>query len=151
LSSGETTGAAQARDVGLRNALEQSRLGAAQQFIASGPTFYNLSSQRLKDQQNMLNNYLAASTPNTTGGFTTTPTANAGFQYVNPNAGFQGAQNAANIYGTMADIYKTGTQYALGSQGQSGASTFAQIAGGAGNILSPFMSAFKSYSLGGAV
>jgi len=151
LSSGETTGAAQARDIGLRNALEQSRLGAAQQFIASGPTFYNLSSQRLKDQQNMLNNYLAASTPSTTGGFTTTPTANAGYQYVNPNAGFQGAQNASNIYGTMADIYKTGTQYALGSQKQSGASTFAQIAGGAGNILSPFMSAFKSYSLGGAV
>ena len=151
LGSGETMSAALARDVSLRNALDQSRLGAAQQFAASGPNVYNLSSQRLGQQQGLLNNYLAASAPQGSAGFTSTPTATSGYQYVNPNAGFQGAQNASNIYGTMGDIYKTGTQYALGSQGQSGASTFAQIAGGAGNILSPFMSAFKSYSLGGAV
>jgi hypothetical protein len=51
----------------------------------------------------------------------------------------------------MADIYRTGTQYALGSQGQSGASTFAQYAGGVGNLLSPVMGAFTSYNLGGAL
>jgi hypothetical protein len=154
LSSGETTGAALARDVSLRNALDQSRLGAAQQFAAAGPSVYNLSSQRLGQQQNLLNNYLAASAPQGTAGFATSPTETAGYQYVNPNAGFQGAQNAASIYNTLAnltsDTYRT---YVSGlsaqQQKQSGASTFAQIAGGIGNILSPVSSLFKSYSLGG--
>ena len=151
LSSGETTGAALARDTSLRNALEQSRLGAAQQFAASGPSMYNLSSQRLGQQQNLLNNYLAASAPQGTAGFATSPTATAGYQYVNPNAGFQGAQNAASIYNTLAnftaDNYRT---YVSGlSAQQPASSTFAQIAGGIGNIVSPFASAFKSYSLGG--
>ena len=154
LSSGETTGAALARDVSLRNALDQSRLGAAQQFAASGPSVYNLSSQRLGQQQNLLNNYLAASAPQNTTAFQTSPTATAGYQYVNPNAGFQGAQNAASIYNTLAnyssDAYRT---YVSGlsaqQQGQSGASQFAQIAGGIGNIFSPISGAFKSYSLGG--
>jgi len=154
LSSGETTGAALARDTSLRNALDQSRLGAAQQFAASGPSMYNLSSQRLGQQQNLLNNYLAASAPQGTAGFATSPTATAGYQYVNPNAGFQGAQNAASIYNTLAnyssDAYRT---YVSGlsaqQQGQSGASQFAQIAGGIGNIFSPISNAFKSYSLGG--
>jgi len=151
LSSGETTGAALARDTSLRNALDQSRLGAAQQFAASGPTMYNLSSQRLGQQQNLLNNYLAASAPQGTAGFATSPTATAGYQYVNPNAGFQGAQNAASIYNTLAnftaDNYRT---YVSGlSAQQPASSTFAQIAGGIGNIVSPFASAFKSYSLGG--
>jgi hypothetical protein len=153
LASGESVGAALARDTGLRNALDQSRLGAAQQFFASGPTFYNLSSQRLAQQQNLLNSYLAASSPDGTADFTATPTANAGYQYVNPNAALQSAQNASNIYGTMADIYKTGTQYALGTQrpGQTGTEQFAQIAGGIGSLLSPVTSAFTSYNLGGAL
>ena len=38
LSSGETTGAALARDVQLREALQQSRLGAGGQFLTSGQT-----------------------------------------------------------------------------------------------------------------
>jgi len=151
LSSGETTGAALARDASLRNALEQSRLGAAQQFAASGPSVYNLSSQRLGQQQNLLNNYLAASAPQGTAGFATSPTANAGYQYVNPNAGFQGAQNAASLYNTLAnygsDTYRT---YVGGlSSQQPASSTFAQVAGGIGSLLSPVSSAFKSYNLGG--
>jgi hypothetical protein len=151
LSSGESVGAALARDTGLRNALDQNRLGAAQQFLASGPTVYNLANQRYAQQLDILGKLSTAATPQGTAGFTATPTATAGYQYVNPNAALQSAQNASNIFGTMADIYKTGTQYALGSQGQSGASTFAQYAGGVGNLLSPIMGAFKSYSLGGAV
>ena len=156
LSSGESTGAALARDTSLRNALDQSRLGAAQQFAASGPSVYNLSSQRLGQQQNLLNNYLAASAPQGSTAFAATPTATAGYQYVNPSAGFQGAQNAASIYNTLAnygsDTYRTYMSglTANAAQGQSGASQFAQIAGGVGNIFSPISSAFKSYTLGGA-
>jgi hypothetical protein len=51
----------------------------------------------------MLNNYLTASQPQQTGGFQATSSAANPYGYVNPNAGFQGAQNAANIYNTMTD------------------------------------------------
>lgn len=137
LGSGETTGAATARDLGLRNALDQSRLGAAQGFIAGGPTMYNLASQRLGTQQGMLNNYLAASQPQQTGGFQATPSASNPYAYVNPNAGFMGAQNAASIYNTLADYQaKTYGAYtgAVASQ-PSGAQQFGAIASGIGSLI----------------
>jgi len=136
LGSGETTGAATARDLGLRNALEQSRLGAAQGFIAGGPTMYNLASQRLGSQQGMLNNYLAASQPQQTGGFQATPSAANPYAYVNPNAGFVGAQNAASIYNTLADYASStyGAQVGAISRQQSGAQQFADIAGGVASL-----------------
>jgi uncharacterized protein YdbL (DUF1318 family) len=139
LGSGETTGAAAARDLGLRNALDQSRLGAAQGFIASGPTMYNLASQRLGTQQGMLNNYLAASQPLQTGQFQGASSAANPYGYVNPNAGFIGAQNAADIYKTLAS-YQAQTYGAnvgaIASQ-PSGAQQFGQIATGIGNLLGP--------------
>ncbi|NDC49711.1 MAG: hypothetical protein EBZ61_11655, partial [Micrococcales bacterium] len=46
LASGETTGAAQARDLALRDALTQQRLGAAAGFIAGGPSIANLAQAR---------------------------------------------------------------------------------------------------------
>jgi len=138
LGSGETTGAATARDLGLRNALEQSRLGAAQGFIASGPTMYNLSSQRLGTQQGLLNNYLAASQPQATGGFQATPSAANPYAYVNPNAGFTGAQNAASIYNTLADYQGStyGAQVGALSRAETGSQAFGNIASGLGNLFS---------------
>ena len=137
LASGQSMSDAIARDVGLRNALTQSRLGAAQGFIASGPTLYNLASQRLGTQQAMLNNYLAASAPQATGGFQATPSAANPYAYVNPNAGFIGAQNAASIYNTLAD-YQAKTYGAnvgaLASQ-PSGAQQFGAIASGIGSLI----------------
>jgi DNA uptake protein ComE-like DNA-binding protein len=140
LGSGETTGAAAARDVALRQGLQQQRLGAAAEFMASGPTAYNLASQRLGQQQGLLQNYLAASTPQSTGQFQATPTAMTPYAYVNPQAGFAGAQNAANIYNTLADY--TAQTYganvgAIASQ-PTFAQQFGQIATGVGNLLSPF-------------
>ena len=137
LGSGETTGAATARDLGLRNALEQSRLGAAQGFISSGPTMYNLASQRLGTQQNMLNNYLAASQPQQTGQFQGISSAANPYGYVNPNAGFVGAQNAASIYNTLADYASQtyGAQVGAISRQPSGAEQFGQIATGLGNLI----------------
>jgi len=133
LASGQSMSDAMARDVGLRNALTQSRLGAAQGFIASGPTMYNLASQRLGQQQNILNNYLAASAPQSTGGFQATPSAANPYAYVNPNAGFIGAQNAAGIYNTLADLQASqyGSQVgAIASSYRSPGQEFASIAGG---------------------
>jgi len=138
LGSGETTGAATARDLGLRNALEQSRLGAAQGFVASGPTMYNLASQRLGTQQGLLNNYLAASAPQATGGFQATASAANPYAYVNPNAGFIGAQNAASIYNTLADYQGStyGAQVGALSRAETGSQAFGNIASGLGNLFS---------------
>jgi hypothetical protein len=129
---------AMARDVGLRNALTQSRLGAAQGFIASGPTLYNLASQRLGQQQNILNNYLAASAPQATGGFQATPSAANPYAYVNPNAGFVGAQNAASIYNTLADYASQtyGAQVGALSRQETGSQAFGNIASGLGSLFS---------------
>jgi hypothetical protein len=137
LASGQSMSDAIARDVGLRNALTQSRLGAAQGFIASGPTLYNLASQRLGTQQGLLNNYLAASAPQGTGGFQATPSAANPYAYVNPNAGFIGAQNAADImrtqYNYAQGVY--GSQVgALASQ-PSGAQQLGAIASGIGSLI----------------
>jgi len=149
LGSGETTGAATARDLGLRNALEQSRLGAAQGFIASGPTMYNLASQRLGTQQGMLNNYLAASQPLQTGQFQGASSAANPYGYVNPNAGFAGAQNAASIYNTLADYQAqtygaqvSGIANSYRSPGQEFASIAGGISGFSGLFGSPGSNAF---------
>jgi hypothetical protein len=98
---------------------------------------YNLASQRLGQQQNILNNYLAASAPQATGGFQTTPSAANPYAYVNPNAGFIGAQNAASIYNTLADYTAQtyGAQVgALASQ-PSGAQQFGAIMSGVGSLI----------------
>jgi len=131
LASGETTGAATARDIALRNALEQSRLGAAQNFVASGPTMYNLASQRLGTQQNLLNSYLAASQPQTTGTFQGTPSTTNAYNFVNPNAGLTSAQTAASTYGNILD-------YAARTYG---AYTSAQASTNAANSLPQYLNA----------
>jgi hypothetical protein len=142
LGSGETTGAATARDIGLRNALEQSRLGAAQGFIASGPTMYNMASQRLGQQQGLLSNYLAASQPQQTGGFQATPSAANPYAYVNPNAGFIGAQNAASIYNTLADYQASTYGAKVGAEASMYRSPFQNFASAAGGVSSLFSAAF---------
>jgi hypothetical protein len=140
LASGQSMSDAAARDVGLRNALTQSRLGAAQGFIASGPTMYNLASQRLGTQQGLLNNYLAASAPQGTGGFQATPSAANPYAYVNPNAGFVGAQNAASIYNTLADYASQtyGAQVGAISRQPNGFQNFATLAGGVADLGKSF-------------
>jgi len=85
----------------------------------------------------MLNNYLAASAPQSSGGFQGTPSAASPYSYVNPNAGFMGAQNAAGIYNTLADYASQtyGAQVGAISRQPSGAEQFGQIATGLGNLI----------------
>jgi hypothetical protein len=85
----------------------------------------------------MLNNYLAASQPQQTGQFQAGSSAANPYGYVNPNAGFMGAQNATGIYNTLADY--TANTYgaysrAVASQ-PSGAEQFGQIATGLSNLI----------------
>jgi len=148
LSSGQTVSDALARDVALRNSLQQSRLGAAADFTSGGPTAYNLANQRAAQQQGVLSNYLAASRPAQTGGFQATPSANIPYAYVNQMAGFQGAQTAANVYNTLANYQAQtyGAQVGAISRQQSGAQQAASILGGisgfAGLFGAPGSSAF---------
>jgi len=60
LGSGETTGAAKARDLLLREGVQQNRLGAASGFIAGGPSIYNLANQRTAQQQGAMQGYIQA-------------------------------------------------------------------------------------------
>lgn len=60
LGSGETTGAAKARDLLLREGIQQNRLGAASGFIAGGPSIYNLANQRVGQQQGAMQGYIQA-------------------------------------------------------------------------------------------
>ena len=144
LGSGETTGAALARDLGLRNALEQSRLGAAAGFVAGGPNIYNLASQRLGQQQATIGQYLAAAQPQQTPGFQATPSQFNPYAYVNPQAGFQGAQNAAQIYNTLANYQAQtyGDYTRANATLQASRPTFAQQFGAIASGISGFMPSF---------
>jgi hypothetical protein len=132
LSSGQTVTDALARDVGLRNALQQSRLGAAAEFAAAGPSAYNMANQRAAQQQALLQQYVGAATQQATSGFQATPSQFNPYAYVNPNAGFIGAQNAAQIYNTLAD-YQAQT---YGAQTSAIASSYRSPFQNAGSLLS---------------
>jgi hypothetical protein len=141
LSSGQTMSDALARDVALRNSLQQSRLGAAADFLTSGPTAYNLANQRAMQQQGVLQGYLAASQPGQTGQFQGTPSPSTPYAYTNPMAGFQGAANAANIYKTLTD-YQAQT-YGDYTRAIASQPTFAQQFGAIASGISGFIPSFS--------
>ena len=135
LGSGETTGAATARDLALREGLQQNRLGAASNFIAGGPSLYNLAGQRLAQQNAAFQGYIQANQA-MPGQFQTGPAANQFYQTTNPAIPVQLASNAANIYNTMSDYQANtyGAQVGAISRQQSGAQKFADIAGGIASL-----------------
>jgi len=137
LGSGETTGAAAGRDLALRDSLQQNRLGAAAGFIAGGPSLYNLSSQRLGQQNAAFQGYIQANQA-MPGQFQTGPAANQFYQTTNPAIPTQLAGNAANIYNTMSDY----TARTYGARTAAQAATyrsfgqeFGAIAGGVGALM----------------
>lgn len=138
LGSGETTGAATARDLALREGLQQNRLGAASSFIAGGPSLYNLAGQRLAQQNASFQNYINANQamPNQ---FQTGPATNQFYQTTNPAIPVQLAGNASSIYNTMSDYQAQtyGAQVGAIASQPSGAQQFAQIAGGISSLFSP--------------
>lgn len=151
LSSGQTTGDALQRDIALRDALLQTRLGSASGFLASGPSIYNLSNARTAQQNAAFQNYAQANQA-LPGNFGQGASTAANFyQTTNPNAPLELQQAAVSLYngllGYQASTY--GNMLQAQNQQPTGASQFAQIAGGIGNLASPISSAFKSYTLGG--
>ena len=138
LGSGQTRGDSAARDLALRQSLNLSRLGAANEFLAGGANPYNIANQYVSNQRNAFNNYIAANLGASVG-FTPTTNQNNPFMFVDPNAGLQGAQTSASIYNTMqnatASMY--GSQVgAIANSYQSPASAFGAVAQGLGNLFS---------------
>lgn len=68
LSSGQTTGDALARDVQLRNALQQSKLGAGGQFLSSGQTMSDALRGDIAFRDALLQNRLGAASGFVAGG-----------------------------------------------------------------------------------
>jgi hypothetical protein len=140
LASGETTGAAAARDLALREALQQQRLGAAAGFIAGGPSIANLAQARTQQQQQAFQNYVAANLPGATGFQQAPSTAQPFFQVASQEIPVALTSEFNKLYGSQAS-YLANT-YGAYTQAQASRPTFAQqfgqIATGIGNILSPF-------------
>ena len=140
LGSGETTGAAQARDLALRDALTQQRLGAAAGFIAGGPSIANLAQARTQQQQAAFQNYIQATQP-LPGQFGQAPSTAQNFWQVAEQAipvALTGEFN--KLYGSQADYaaktYGARTA-AIASTYTSPFQAFGQVAGGIGSLLSP--------------
>ena len=136
LASGETTGAAAARDLALREGLTQQRLGAASGFLAGGPSLANLAQQRLGQQNLAAQQYIQANQA-LPGQFQTGGLPQQFYQTTSPEIPVQLASNAANIYGSMADYQAStyGAQVGAIARQPSGAETFGQIATGLSNLI----------------
>ena len=148
LASGETTGAAQARDVALRDALRQQRLGAAAGFIAGGPSIANLAQARTAQQQGAFQNYIQATQP-LPGQFGQAPsTAQPFFQVAQQDIPVALTNAFNQLYRSQADYGAStyGAQVGAISRQPSFGQEFASIAGGlsgfAGLFGAPGSSAF---------
>ena len=137
LASGETTGAAQARDVALRDALRQQRLGAAAGFIAGGPSIANLAQARTAQQQAAFQNYIQATQP-LPGQFGQAPsTAQPFFQVAQQEIPVQLTNAFNQLYSSQAGYQANtyGAQVGAISRQPSGAQIFGEIAGGLSNLI----------------
>jgi hypothetical protein len=144
LASGETTGAAQARDLALRDALNQQRLGAAAGFIAGGPSIANLAQARTAQQQGAFQNYIQATQP-LPGQFGQAPsTAQPFFQIAEQAIPVALTGEFNKLYGSqasyLADTYGARTR-AQAATYTSPSQAFGNIASGLGNLFS-FSKAF---------
>jgi hypothetical protein len=136
LSSGQTTGDALQRDLALRDALLQSRLGAAAGFVASGPSIYNLSNARTGQQNTAFQNYIQAnqSLPGNFGQGAST--ASNFYQTTNPDAGVNLSNISASLYNTLANYQSSnyGNYIKAVSSQPNGFQNFATLAGGISDL-----------------
>ena len=138
LGSGETTGAAAGRDLALRQGLEQNRLGAASNFIAGGPSIYNLANQRTGQQQSAMQQYIQANQA-LPGQFGQAPSTASPFYSAVDQQIPVALTNAFNsLYRSQADYGAStyGAQVGALSRAETGSQAFGNIASGLGNIFS---------------
>ena len=136
LGSGLSSGDALKADIAFRDALQQNRLGAAANFIGGGPSIANLAGARTAQQQGAMQQYIQANQA-LPGGFNQQPSTAANFyQAVDQQIPVQLTNAFNQLYRSQADYGAStyGAQVGAISRQQSGASQFAQIAGGISNI-----------------
>jgi hypothetical protein len=103
LGSGETSGAARARDLLLREGIQQNRLGAAAGFIAGGPSIGNLAQARTAQQQGAMQGYIQANQA-LPGGFNQQPSTAANFfQAVDQNIPVALTSEFNKLYNTQSN------------------------------------------------
>jgi hypothetical protein len=131
LGSGETSGAAKARDLLLREGIQQNRLGAAAGFIAGGPSIGNLAQARTAQQQGAMQGYIQANQA-LPGGFNQQPsTASPFFQAVDQQIPVQ-LTNAFN------ELYRSQSNYLASTYG---AQVSAQASQNNANSLPAYLNA----------
>jgi len=136
LGSGETTGAAAARDLALRDSLQQGRLGAAANFIGGGPSLYNLGQARTAAQQSQFQNYINANQANP-GQFNQAPTTAANFYQTTQPSTAVDLTNAFNsLYSSQANYASStyGNYIGAVSRQPNGFQNFATLAGGISDL-----------------
>jgi hypothetical protein len=110
LGSGETSGAARARDLLLREGIQQNRLGAAAGFIAGGPSIGNLAQARTAQQQGAMQGYIQAN-QSLPGGFNQqASTASNFYQTVDPSI-------PVNLTSEFNKLYNTQSNYLASTYG----------------------------------
>jgi hypothetical protein len=141
LGSGETTGAAQARDLALRDALTQQRLGAAAGFIAGGPSIGNLAQARTQQQQGAFQNFIQATQP-LPGQFAQAPsTFQPFFQVADQQIPVALTSEFNKLYGSQAS-YQAQT-YGDYTRAKASQPTFAQQFGAVASGISGFIPSFS--------
>jgi len=137
LGSGETSGAARARDLLLREGIQQNRLGAASGFIAGGPSIYNLANQRTAQQQGAMQGYIQAN-QSLPGGFNQQPsTASPFFQAVDQSI-------PVALTGEFNKLYNTQSNYLANTYGaQVDALSRVAVANSLPNYISAGADVFK--------
>jgi hypothetical protein len=139
LSSGQSVTDALRRDKAFREAATLNRLGAAADFTASGATMYNMANRRAAEQSGALAALAAGSGTTTTGTFGGGQTANIPYMYVDPMAGFRGAQNATALYGSEADyLARTYGAYVQAQATTNAANSTPQYLNAASNLVTSF-------------
>jgi len=118
LGSGETSGAARARDLLLREGIQQNRLGAAAGFIAGGPSIGNLAQARTAQQQNAMQGYIQANQA-MPGGFNQQPsTAGPFYQAVDQSIPVALTQAFNDLYRSQANYQASTYGAQVGAQAQ---------------------------------
>ena len=118
LGSGETTGAARARDLLLREGVQQNRLGAAAGFIAGGPSIGNLAQARTAQQQGAMQGYIQAN-QSLPGGFNQQASTAAPFyQAVDQNIPVALTQAFNDLYRSQANYQASTYGAQVGAQAQ---------------------------------
>ena len=140
LNSGQTRTDAARENLAFRDTILNNRLGRAADFVAAGPSLYNLGQARTGQQQAQFQNYINANQSNP-GQFNPQANQVSFYQTTSPQIPVDLTQTAASIYNQMqasqASMY--GSQVgAIASSYRSPAQNFGAVASGFGSIMGGF-------------